>query len=155
MNLIKPTPKADVSDAKKTSQPSIKEALTTKDSLNCVYARLAAVDRISLKTLESSVDIQEGLRARGYAVLKSREAIKKHTFDFASETRLKMEEIYKEVFSLGLIRVHGSMPAEKAVALVDERLEQFGLNRQKDIVATTTDGAAVMRKFGKIMQIKH
>ena len=95
VHMIKPTPKADVSDAKKTSQPSIKEALTTKDSLNCVYARLAAVDRISLKTLESSVNIQEGLRARGYAVLKSRKAIKKHIFDFASETRLKMKEILK------------------------------------------------------------
>ena len=59
-------------NAKKTSQPSIKEALTTKDSLNFVNARLSAVDRISLKTLESSVDIQEGLRARTLSLVDPR-----------------------------------------------------------------------------------
>ena len=99
VHLIKPTPKADTSDAKKTAsnsnQPSIRDALTTRDSLHCVYARLAAADRISFQTLESSIDIQEGLRARGYSVLKSRKAIKKHIFDFASEVRLKIKETLK------------------------------------------------------------
>ena len=51
--------------------------------------------------------------------------------------------------SLGLIRINGSMNTEKAIQFVRDRLEKFHLNLDNDIVATITDGASVMMKFGK------
>ena len=51
--------------------------------------------------------------------------------------------------SLGLIRIVGSAPAKKMVELFTKRLAEYGLDIKKDIIATTTDGAEVMKKFGK------
>lgn len=51
--------------------------------------------------------------------------------------------------SLGLIRIQGSMNAAQAIMLVDERLKCFGLDLDKDVVATVTDGASLMVKIGK------
>ena len=57
--------------------------------------------------------------------------------------------------SLGMIRIQGSMPSEKTAELVEERLNFFNLSLQSDIVATITDGASVMRKFGRITSPIH
>ena len=51
--------------------------------------------------------------------------------------------------SLGLVRIQGSLNAAKAIKLVEERLQLFDLNLNKDVVATITDGASLMVKFGK------
>ena len=56
------------------------------------------------------------------------------------------------VWSLGLVRVHGSLPAEKCVELIEEKLENFDLCLDKDVVSITTDGAAVMKKVGKLIE---
>ena len=47
-------------------------------------------------------------------------------------------------WSLGIIRVHGSLPAE--------RLREFGLDLDGDIIAICTDGASVMVKVGKLIK---
>ena len=49
--------------------------------------------------------------------------------------------------SLGLVRIQGSLNAAKAIKLVEERLQLFDLNLNKDVVATITDGASRMVKF--------
>jgi len=54
-------------------------------------------------------------------------------------------------WSLGLVRVSGSMPATKCVELVEKKLIKHGLSLEKDIVCITTDGASVMSKVGKII----
>lgn len=54
--------------------------------------------------------------------------------------------------NLGLVRIEGSCPAEKLIELVDEKLKSFGLDFNKDIVSTTSDGARVMVKFGRLSQ---
>jgi len=54
-------------------------------------------------------------------------------------------------WSLGLLRVHGSVPAEKCVTLVEGKLAEFGLSLSQDIVCICTDGASVMKKVGKIV----
>ena len=52
--------------------------------------------------------------------------------------------------SLGMIRIQGSLNAAKAIKLIEERLQLFGLDLKKDVVATViTDGASLMVKFGK------
>ena len=47
------------------------------------------------------------------------------------------------------------MPADKAVTIVREKLKEFGICLDSDIVAATTDGAAVMKKFGKAILPTH
>ena len=59
-----------------------------------------------------------------------------------------------EYWSLGLLRVQGSMPADKCVALVEQKLGEFGLKLSTDIVCICTDGASVMKKVGKLMGVE-
>ncbi len=56
---------------------------------------------------------------------------------------------------LGMVRVNGSMPADKGLELIIEKLGQFGLDLKKHIVALTTDGASVMKKLGRQSGILH
>ena len=51
--------------------------------------------------------------------------------------------------SLGLIRVKGSLRTERAIELVQERLHEYALSLNDDIVSTITDGASIMMKFGR------
>ncbi|XP_062552035.1 uncharacterized protein LOC134217293 [Armigeres subalbatus] len=58
------------------------------------------------------------------------------------------------MINLGLIPISGSLPAEKIVALVKSAVEGFGL-KPNDVFGATTDGAAVMIKFGKSSGYMH
>lgn len=49
-------------------------------------------------------------------------------------------------WNLGLIRAVGSCPADKCISLLLDKLAQFDLDLEKDIVVFTTDGASVMKK---------
>ena len=53
-----------------------------------------------------------------------------------------------DYYSLGLVRVIGSMPMKKLKDLFGKRLSEFGLE-WKDLVGGTTDGAPLMISFGK------
>ena len=52
--------------------------------------------------------------------------------------------------NLVLIRIKGSIPAERVENLLKGRMHEFGLKMQ-DIVAATTDGANVMYSFGRMI----
>ena len=52
------------------------------------------------------------------------------------------------LYNLGLVRVVGSMPSEKAVEIVSKKLSEFKLEFNNNIVRTTANGASVMVKFG-------
>ena len=56
--------------------------------------------------------------------------------------------------NLGMVRIKGSMPAERVENLVKERLHEFGLEME-NIVAATTDGASVMKSFGRMICCVH
>ena len=60
-----------------------------------------------------------------------------------------------ETINLGLVPIVGSCPAEKAKELVEERLKEYLLSVEKDIIAETTDGAAVMEKYGRMIDCLH
>ena len=51
--------------------------------------------------------------------------------------------------SLGLILVKGSIVTERAIELVQERLHEYALSLNDDIVSTITDGTSIMIKFGR------
>ena len=57
--------------------------------------------------------------------------------------------------SLGMMPVKGSCNAEKVVDLTKERLKLFNLDLDSDIVGATTDGAEVMKKFGRLIDGIH
>ncbi len=52
-------------------------------------------------------------------------------------------------WNLGLVRIQGSCPAEKFLEAVEKKLQEFGLSCELDIVASSSDGASVMVRFGK------
>ena len=59
-----------------------------------------------------------------------------------------------DLVNLGMARIKGSMPAEKEENLVKERLHEFGL-KMEDTVVATTDGASVMKGFGRMICCVH
>ena len=76
------------------------------------------------------------------------------TFDEATSMRnrryMNINVHFQDSFRfLGLIRIQGSLNATKTIKLVEERLQLFGLDLNKDVVASVTDGASLMVKFGK------
>ena len=52
---------------------------------------------------------------------------------------------------LGLTSIYGSMPATKCVEIVNNKLKQCELSLANDIICITIDGAAVMKKVGKLI----
>ena len=56
--------------------------------------------------------------------------------------------------NLGMIRIKCSMPAGRVENLVKERLHEFGLNME-GIAAAMTDGASVMKSFGRMICCVH
>ena len=65
-------------------------ALASKPTLEVVLSRLVAVDRISFYTIGNSVDIQEGLVARGLKAVKSHDTIRAHVSSYADQIRKKL-----------------------------------------------------------------
>jgi hypothetical protein len=61
---------------------------------------------------------------------------------------INVHAIDSKFWSLGLIRVHGTVPAGKCVELLEHRLSEFC----DDIVCKVTDGASVMTKVGKLIR---
>ena len=47
----------------------------------------------------------------------------------------------------------GSIPAEKCVELIENKLNSYNLSLKSDIVCMTTDGAAVMKKLGRLIMV--
>ena len=60
--------------------------------------------------------------------------------------------IQNKFWNLGLVRISGSLPADKCIELIDKKLQEFGLAFDKDIVCITTDGASVMKKVGRLIK---
>ncbi|XP_045128679.1 uncharacterized protein LOC123516756 [Portunus trituberculatus] len=58
-------------------------------------------------------------------------------------------------WNLGMVRITGSLPAETAVEVVENKLADFQVNLERDVVACVTDGASVMVKFGKLIKTCH
>jgi hypothetical protein len=61
----------------------------------------------------------------------------------------------KKYWSLGLIRINGSITAENCIYVLKERLVPFDISLEKDIVAVVTDGPNVMLKVGKLVNTEH
>ena len=58
-------------------------------------------------------------------------------------------------WNLGLIRVYGSMNAEKCIDVLKTRLKEHNVDIDTDIVAIVTDGPNVMVRVGKIIEAEH
>lgn len=61
----------------------------------------------------------------------------------------------KDEFNLGLIRILGKCTAEKLVELIKQHLSIFGINMEKHVIGSSTDGCNFMLKFGRVSGIEH
>ena len=62
---------------------------------------------------------------------------------------------YDNVFwNLGLVRIKGSMSAEKCITYLQNTLEEFSIAIE-NIISIITDGAAVMKKVGRLLDVNH
>lgn len=59
------------------------------------------------------------------------------------------------IWNLGLVRVLGSFPAEACVSALEKKLSEYKIDLARDIIAATTDGAAVMKKVGRLLSTHH
>ena len=62
---------------------------------------------------------------------------------------------HEKFWNIGMIGISGNFTAEKWVEKVEEKLSEFQLSLQKNIVGCVTDGAGVMVKFGKLINSEH
>ncbi|GFX53531.1 general transcription factor II-I repeat domain-containing protein 2A [Trichonephila clavipes] len=60
-----------------------------------------------------------------------------------------------EIFNLGMLRISGSFSAENCVKAVETKLQEYGIITEKHMVASVTDGASMMVKYGKIMSCEY
>lgn len=60
-----------------------------------------------------------------------------------------------KIWNLGMVRLRGTMPAEKLIPLIEEKLMEFDVSLNQHIVAICTDGASVMTKVGKLLSVDH
>ena len=51
--------------------------------------------------------------------------------------------------------ITGSFPAEKIVDLLENKLSDFSLSMKRHIIASVTDRASIMKKFGQLSGIEH
>ena len=62
---------------------------------------------------------------------------------------------YDNVFwNLGLVRIKGSMPAEKCITYLQNTLKEFSIAIE-NIISIITDGAALMKKVGRLLDVNH
>ena len=54
-----------------------------------------------------------------------------------------------------MIRITGTLDAERGAQLLSEKLEEYCLSVEQDIAGLTTDGASVMCKMGKLLPCEH
>ena len=54
-------------------------------------------------------------------------------------------------WNLGLVRILGSFSAERCVDAVSNKLNEFGIEFEADIIAVTTDGCSMIQKFGRLI----
>ena len=64
---------------------------------------------------------------------------------------LNLHGIGTKFWCLGMIRVYGSLPAEKCIELLEQKLSDYGLQLNTDTVCICTDGASVMMKVGRLI----
>ena len=58
-------------------------------------------------------------------------------------------------YGLGMIRINGSMPSERAVNIATDKLNGFGFNLTNYTIECVTGGASVMKKMGREMGVIH
>lgn len=76
----------------------------------------------------------------------------------ASNFRILNVQLYTEEgtsFNLGMVPIKVGCPAEKMVELTNGRLEEFAVDPVRDVIASTTDGAEVCKRYGRLLTSIH
>jgi hypothetical protein len=162
-----------------SAQPPKKMKIThyfidpAENSLEATLSRMTSRDGLPFAIFCSSVDMRQGLIARGFSnVPKSPNTIRTSVIQYSQKVcqvvvnemmrdmadgkkfsltfdewsslankrymNINVHGVGGKVWSLGLVRVSGSMPADKCVKLVADKLKENSLSLDKDIVCVTT-----------------
>jgi BED zinc finger len=112
-----------------------------------------SVTKISKMIVAFSDEKREELAAKFSSMIQAGErfSITVDEWSDTSLTRYINVTIHnKEPYRLGLVEIRGSCDAIKTEELVKKKLESFGLTFS-DVIGSTHDGAAVMRKYGRLI----
>ena len=58
-----------------------------------------------------------------------------------------------KTYKTGLVRIMGSCNAEKMKEVVVNHLKHYGIDTEKDLIGSTQDGAAINKKFMRLLQV--
>lgn len=58
---------------------------------------------------------------------------------------------FQEYWTLGMVKLPGSLPSERVKEMLVAQLASYNLTMQDHIVCSTTDGASVKVKYGKLV----
>ena len=153
--------------ARMTSRDGLpfKPFVTSPDLRKCLLALGFGNLPTSCDTVKQMV-MSEGRNVRSFAINQlARKKSEGHRFSLSLDEwtsgrnrrymNINVHEKGGAFWSLGLVRVNGSMPADKCASIIDSKLNEFGLSLAADIVCIVTDGASVMVKAGTLTNTEH
>lgn len=105
--------------------------------------RVAKQKVISELTLQITSGIRFSISMDEYTSIKNRRYLNIHVHS------------YTNIWNLGMVRILGSLPAEKTLTMVKNKLAEFNLCMSKHIISSITNGAAVMKKFERLSDCEH
>ena len=169
---------SDAGPSSQTStQPCILN-FVKRTSLEEIVSKLAALDGLSINCITNSSFIRESLQQRNYCLPQNNSRVMNLIYKFYETINelncmkntgqkffitidewtskgnrrylnISVHQLEKD-FNLGLAPISSTCDATTMLKLVSEKLKTFNLDLSTDIVASTNDGAAVMKKFGHI-----
>ena len=103
---------------------------------------------------ECATEVKDGIKSKLQERIRNGERFSLTT-DECTKANKKFANLYihlpgGETEALGMIRVRGRLPAERAKEILCEKLEEFDISDERHLVATTKDGASVMAKMGRL-----
>ncbi|GBP38310.1 hypothetical protein EVAR_29254_1 [Eumeta japonica] len=124
---------------------------------------MVAKDGLPFRVFCTSEDMKNLFAAKGnnYKLPSSPNTIELIVMNYGMTLKMKMKEdllkLKNEDYSLltGILdwrAFFGSMSSESCVQVLKEKLSEFDLSLDKDIVGITTDGASVMKKVGRLIE---
>ena len=117
------------------------EPYTSATSISKAVSEVAAKWKAGLKaSLEERIN-----RGQRFSVSMDEYTSKAHS----RYMNVNLHHHSAKPIGLGMIRIKGSLPADKAAQMVKDQLEKFGLSEERHIVAIVKDGARVMVKMGE------
>lgn len=136
--------------------------VTSKDlrrALLCLYKDLpTSVNGIKSRVYEYAAELKQVIKTQLESDLRSGKRFSLTFDEWTSMKNVRYLNINvhsnapsKLVYNLGLLRITGKFSSERCESALRDKLHEFKLNLDTDIVCVTTDGCNMMIKLGKML----